>query len=113
MMAKIQYYHHYILPVGLVGGLALCWKLGLLCKIEEADKNRIIACISSNLPERPWYFIDTYGPTVPSEKEAFWLRMGDFICNSRLPLILIGDLNGTLRNHESLNYGCQGFFCKC
>uniref|UniRef100_A0A803QR35 Reverse transcriptase domain-containing protein n=1 Tax=Cannabis sativa TaxID=3483 RepID=A0A803QR35_CANSA len=44
------------------GGLALCWKLGVDCNIQRADKFQIQACISSDPPDKPWILMGVYGP---------------------------------------------------
>lgn len=115
-MSKLHFIHfHYWPPLGAAGGLAMCWRAGVSCNIEGADKNRIIATISSDPPDRPWIFVGIYGPTSSYENESFSTEIGDFVCNSKLPFILIGDLNGTLKDNECLNYsktsniGCYSF----
>ena len=70
---------HYCPPLGTAGGLALCWKQGVECSVEEGNTNRIIATITRDPPGRPWYFICTYGPPSSTKKEAFWMDIGDFI----------------------------------
>ncbi|KAF4363013.1 hypothetical protein F8388_020529 [Cannabis sativa] len=37
-------------------------------------------------------------------RESFWNRIGDLIANGMSPTVLIGDLNGTLVDHECLHY---------
>ncbi|XP_060961007.1 uncharacterized protein LOC133031507 [Cannabis sativa] len=45
-----------------------------------------------------------YGPPTLAGKEAFWNRIGDVIMNNVNPSMIIGDLNGTLADHENLHY---------
>ncbi|KAF4377304.1 hypothetical protein G4B88_011139 [Cannabis sativa] len=96
--------HFYVPPLGTAGGLGFCWKLGVDCRIQLADKNKIIGIIASNPPDCPWALIGTYGPPIYGDKEAFWKDLGDFTCSCPLPLVIIGDLNGTLKDGECLNY---------
>uniref|UniRef100_A0A803NT74 Reverse transcriptase domain-containing protein n=1 Tax=Cannabis sativa TaxID=3483 RepID=A0A803NT74_CANSA len=95
---------YYVPPIGTAGGLALCWMNGVGCNIESADKYKITACISSDPPDKPWMFMGIYGPPVYAEKERFWKELGDYVCNCKLPLVLMGDLNGTMEDSECLNY---------
>ncbi|KAF4399132.1 hypothetical protein G4B88_023726 [Cannabis sativa] len=94
----------YVPPLGTAGGLAICWRLGVDCSIQSADKNMITGIIASDPIDHPWMIIGTYGPPAYGENEAFWKNMGDFIDQCNLPIILLGDLNGTLRDRECLNY---------
>uniref|UniRef100_A0A803P3B6 Endonuclease/exonuclease/phosphatase domain-containing protein n=1 Tax=Cannabis sativa TaxID=3483 RepID=A0A803P3B6_CANSA len=94
----------YVPPVGTAGGLVMCWMKGVDCKIESADKFRITACISSDPSGKPWIFMGIYGPPVYADKEAFWTDVGDYVSNCHLPVVLMGDLNGTLKDSDCLNY---------
>ena len=82
----------------------MCWKSGIVCNIEMADKNRIIASIRSNPTDKPWSLMGVYGPPTTIGIEAFWDSVGDYVSQCKLPLVLMGDLNGTLHNNECLNY---------
>ncbi|KAF4395706.1 hypothetical protein G4B88_013480 [Cannabis sativa] len=62
------------------------------------------------LPEA-WVSVGNWALTVASNwlikiksLEAFWKELGDFTCSCPLPLVIIGDLNGTLKDGECLNY---------
>ncbi|KAF4368237.1 hypothetical protein F8388_022870 [Cannabis sativa] len=107
---KIDLNNHFVVvdyipkPIGSAGGLALCWKLGVDCNIQRADKFQIQACISSDPPDKPWILMGVYGPPVYAEKEGFWKEISEFVCNCTLPVLLIGDLNGTLLDSDCLNY---------
>uniref|UniRef100_A0A803NSM4 Reverse transcriptase domain-containing protein n=1 Tax=Cannabis sativa TaxID=3483 RepID=A0A803NSM4_CANSA len=94
----------YVPPQGTGGGLALCWKLGVDCNIQDADKNKVIGIISSDPPELPWIIMGIYGPPSFGEKEEFWKKVGEYIDHCNFPLLLMGDLNGTLKDGENLNY---------
>ncbi|KAF4365220.1 hypothetical protein G4B88_000379 [Cannabis sativa] len=94
----------YVPPVGTAGGLVMCWMKGVDCKIESADKFRITACISSDPPSKPWIFMGIYGPPVYADKEAFWTDVGDYVSNCHLRVVLMGDLSGTLKDSDCLNY---------
>ncbi|KAM6575695.1 hypothetical protein CsatA_024022 [Cannabis sativa] len=94
----------YVPPLGTAGGFSLCWRLGVDWTIQNADKNMITGIIASDPIDRPWMIVRTYGPLAYGEKEAFWKNVGDFIDQCNLPIILMGDLNGTLKDRECLNY---------
>ncbi|KAF4366761.1 hypothetical protein G4B88_022054, partial [Cannabis sativa] len=74
---------HYIPPIGQSGGLGLCWVKGVACSI-----------ISSNKPPGiPWLLFGVYGDAALTKDD---------------PILLIGDLNGTLQDSECLNYANSG-----
>ncbi|KAF4363598.1 hypothetical protein F8388_002139 [Cannabis sativa] len=66
--------------------------------------NKVIGIISSDPPERPWIIMGIYGPPSFGEKEEFWKKVGEYIDHCNFPLLLMGDLNGTLKDGENLNY---------
>ncbi|KAF4395935.1 hypothetical protein F8388_013104 [Cannabis sativa] len=68
----------YVPPVGRAGGIGLYWKRGVRCEDAQAGK------------------------------EVFWNRVSDLIINNSIPTLLIGDLNGTLVDHETLHYSNRG-----
>ncbi|KAF4373730.1 hypothetical protein G4B88_030073 [Cannabis sativa] len=70
----------------------------------DADKNKVIGIISYDPPERPWIIMGIYGPPSFGEKEEFWKKVGEYIDQCNFPLLLMGDLNGTLKHGENLNY---------
>ncbi|KAF4367779.1 hypothetical protein G4B88_011080 [Cannabis sativa] len=105
LMMKIHYSGvFYVPPVASAGGLALCWKQGVDCIIQRGDKFQIQACISSDPPGKPWILMGVYGPPTYADKEGFWNEIADFVCMCKLPVMLIGDLNGTLLDSDCLNY---------
>uniref|UniRef100_A0A803QD49 Reverse transcriptase domain-containing protein n=1 Tax=Cannabis sativa TaxID=3483 RepID=A0A803QD49_CANSA len=57
----------YVPPMGSARGLALCWKIGVLCSVEQANKNKIVAQINSDPPDRPWLLIDLNGTLKDNE----------------------------------------------
>ncbi|KAF4366725.1 hypothetical protein F8388_020087 [Cannabis sativa] len=97
----------YVSPIGLSGGFGVCWKQRVLCKIMEADKNVLIGTIESDPPGISWNFMGIYGPPSMTGRELFWNRIGDLLANGSSPTVLLGDLNGTLADHECLYYTNQ------
>ncbi|KAF4378713.1 hypothetical protein F8388_006164 [Cannabis sativa] len=77
---------------------------GVICKVLEADKNVIFGTIESDPPGVIWNFLGIYGPPTLTGKELFWTRIGTIISNCNTPVVLFGDLNGTLADHECINY---------
>ncbi|KAF4391741.1 hypothetical protein G4B88_005627 [Cannabis sativa] len=77
---------------------------GVICKVHEADKNVIFGTIESDPPGVIWNFLGIYGPPTLTGKELFWTRIGTIISNCNTPVVLFGDLNGTLADHECINY---------
>ncbi|KAF4388124.1 hypothetical protein F8388_014807 [Cannabis sativa] len=75
--------------------------------VKEADKNALLGSIESDPPGTKWNLIGIYGPPTMSGREDFWNRIGDLIVKESSPTVLIGDLNGTLADHECLNYANQ------
>ncbi|KAF4365675.1 hypothetical protein F8388_007508 [Cannabis sativa] len=76
----------------------------VICKVLEADKNVIFGTIESDPPGVIWNFLGIYGPPTLTGKELFWTRIGTIISNCNTPVVLFGDLNGTLADHECINY---------
>ncbi|KAF4364227.1 hypothetical protein F8388_000179 [Cannabis sativa] len=60
--------------------------------------------ILSDPPGIPWILMGTYGPPNSVEKELFWQKMGDYTLNTTHPVLLLGDMNGTLRDNECFHY---------
>ncbi|KAF4359926.1 hypothetical protein G4B88_028677 [Cannabis sativa] len=99
---------HYIPPIGLSGGLGLCWLTGVQCKIHSANKFVIVGEISSDPPGANWLFLGTYGPPHATDKEEFWRSIGDMVLLETNPILIVGDLNGTLQDSECTNYTNSG-----
>ncbi|KAM6582558.1 hypothetical protein CsatB_009560 [Cannabis sativa] len=59
-------------------------------------------------PGIPWLFLGVYCPLRYEDKEAFWLSLGDAALATTMPILLIGDLNGTLHDSECFNYTNPG-----
>ena len=57
---------------GLLGGLALFWRLGVELEVVFSNKNMIMALVYSDPPEAPWLLFAIYGPIQRSKKEKFW-----------------------------------------
>ncbi|KAF4356478.1 hypothetical protein G4B88_015312, partial [Cannabis sativa] len=68
----------------------------------------IMGSISSDPPGVSWHLIGIYGPPHEKDKENFWKEIGDLALSSSNPLLLIGDMNGTLLDSECINYTKQG-----
>uniref|UniRef100_A0A803PCR1 Reverse transcriptase domain-containing protein n=1 Tax=Cannabis sativa TaxID=3483 RepID=A0A803PCR1_CANSA len=99
---------HYIPPIGQSGGLGLCWVKGVACTIISSNKFIIVGEITSDPPGLPWLLFGVYGPPRYQDKEAFWLSLGDATLTMDVPILVIGDLNGTLKDLECLNYANAG-----
>ncbi|KAF4391672.1 hypothetical protein F8388_005437 [Cannabis sativa] len=99
---------HYVPPIGQSGGLGLCWVKGVACNIISSTKFVIVGEISSDPPGIPWLLFGVYGPPRYQDKEAFWLALGDAALTMDVPIVVIGDLNGTLKDSECLNYANAG-----
>ncbi|KAM6599851.1 hypothetical protein CsatA_019460 [Cannabis sativa] len=95
---------HYVPPVGLSGGLGMCWMKGVKCNIQHSMKYLITGEITSDPPGTSWLLLGTYGPPNKTDKERFWLHVGDFVLNATSPMVLFGDMNGTLQDNECHNY---------
>ena len=57
---------------GLLGGLALFWRLGVELEVVFSNKNMIMALVYSDPPEAPWLLFAIYDPIQRSKKEKFW-----------------------------------------
>ncbi|KAF4377518.1 hypothetical protein F8388_025009 [Cannabis sativa] len=80
----------------------------VICNILETGKNAICGTIESDPPGVKWTFLGIYGPPANSGKEVFWSRIGDTVSKSSSPIVLFGDLNGTLADYECINYDAKG-----
>ncbi|KAF4383802.1 hypothetical protein F8388_023494 [Cannabis sativa] len=80
----------------------------LLCKILSANKFVIVGEISSDPPGEKWLVLGTYGPPHATDKEEFWRSLGDLVLLATIPILIIGDLNGTLQDSECINYANNG-----
>ncbi|KAF4387438.1 hypothetical protein F8388_011586 [Cannabis sativa] len=72
--------------------------------LKDSSKYLIIGEISSDPPGIPWKLLGTYRPPTRVDKEQFWVQMGDIVMKSQFPLLLLGDMNGTLNDKECFNY---------
>ncbi|KAF4352882.1 hypothetical protein F8388_002072 [Cannabis sativa] len=72
------------------------------------DKNWISGTIQSDPPGTKWNLLGIYGPPTLNGKEAFWTRVAEFCVRCQSPTLLLGDLNGTLADNESINYTNHG-----
>ncbi|KAF4385017.1 hypothetical protein F8388_010615 [Cannabis sativa] len=95
---------HYVPSVGLSGGLGMCWMKGVKSNIQHSSKHLISAEISSDPPGISWLLLGIYGPHNKSDKERFWIHVSDLVLNATSPILLLGDMNGTLHDSECCNY---------
>uniref|UniRef100_A0A803Q978 Reverse transcriptase domain-containing protein n=1 Tax=Cannabis sativa TaxID=3483 RepID=A0A803Q978_CANSA len=105
LCAKLHFPNlHYVPPIGRSGGLAVCWMKGVACNIQSSSKFLIMCEITSDPLGIPWMLLGTYGPPSREDKEHFWVTAGDIVLKSQTPLIMLGDMNGTLNDKECFNY---------
>ncbi|KAF4395281.1 hypothetical protein F8388_001668 [Cannabis sativa] len=90
------------------GGLGLCWNEDVKCEIDISSKYVISAAIDSEPKGFKWMLMGIYGPPHREDKEAFWINIGDMVNQSPRPVLLIGDMNGTLKDSECFHYANQG-----
>ncbi|XP_060960941.1 uncharacterized protein LOC133031456 [Cannabis sativa] len=95
---------HYLPPVGLSGGLAMCWMKGVKCSVQASSKYLIMGKITSDPPGIPWMLLGTYEPPNRLDEEQFWVNVGDIVLKSQNPMLMLGDMNGTLNDKECFNY---------
>uniref|UniRef100_A0A803QEM9 Reverse transcriptase domain-containing protein n=1 Tax=Cannabis sativa TaxID=3483 RepID=A0A803QEM9_CANSA len=100
--------HHYVAPLGRSGGLCLCWNKEIKCDIEFSSKYIISAVVEFEPKGLKWSLRGIYGPPHREDKEAFWIQVGDIVDHSSRPTLLIGDMNGTLKDSECFHYAKQG-----
>ncbi|KAF4382174.1 hypothetical protein F8388_008660 [Cannabis sativa] len=74
------------------------------CNIQFASCFLIIGEISSDPPGCVWKLFGTYGPPHGNDKEQLWNQMGELALNADTPILLCGDMNGTLKDSECYNY---------
>uniref|UniRef100_A0A803QR09 Reverse transcriptase domain-containing protein n=1 Tax=Cannabis sativa TaxID=3483 RepID=A0A803QR09_CANSA len=104
--------NHYVPPVGLSGGIGLCWMKWVLCNITNANKFVIEGDITSDPPGVKWHFQGMYGPPHGRDEEDHWLSIGETITASQIPTLILGDLNGTLCDSEYRNYSKKGSYSR-
>uniref|UniRef100_A0A803QHJ4 Reverse transcriptase domain-containing protein n=1 Tax=Cannabis sativa TaxID=3483 RepID=A0A803QHJ4_CANSA len=95
---------HYFPPTGQSGGLGMCWMKGVMCNVQSSSKYLISVEITSDPPGIPWLLWGLYGPPHCVDKEQFWVQVGDCVLNAQSPILLLGDMNGTLSDSECFNY---------
>ncbi|KAF4385210.1 hypothetical protein G4B88_026493 [Cannabis sativa] len=100
--------YSYAAPIGRSGGLGLCWGKEVKCVIDYSSKYVISATIELEPKGLKWTLLGIYGPPHREDKEAFWIQVGDIVNNSSRPVLLIGDMNGTLTDSECFHYAKQG-----
>ncbi|KAF4371485.1 hypothetical protein F8388_002013 [Cannabis sativa] len=112
---KIDLNNHFVvvekfqnLSNGMSGGFGLCWMKGVQCNILSAYKNVIAGEICSDPPGEKWIILGIYAPPHENEKEILWNYVGDMVLNASVPILLLGDMNGTLKDSECFNYAKIG-----
>ncbi|KAF4402863.1 hypothetical protein G4B88_010315 [Cannabis sativa] len=81
------------------------------CTITEIDvssKYLISAVIDFEPKGLKWLLMGLYGPPHREDKENFWKSIGDMVNQSLHPVLLLGDMNGTLKESECFHYSQQG-----
>ncbi|KAF4349270.1 hypothetical protein F8388_024237 [Cannabis sativa] len=79
-----------------------------VCKITSSNKFVIHGEISSDPPGHVWQLLGMYAPPHERDKETFWSLIGDQVAHNQIPTLILGDLNGTIKDHECLNYSRRG-----
>ncbi|KAF4346058.1 hypothetical protein G4B88_027800 [Cannabis sativa] len=95
---------HYFPPIGHLGGLGMCWMKGVMCNVQSSSKYLISVEITSDPPGILWLLWGLYGPPHCVDKEQFWVHVGDCVLKAQSPILLFGDMNGTLSDNECFNY---------
>uniref|UniRef100_A0A803PXV1 Reverse transcriptase domain-containing protein n=1 Tax=Cannabis sativa TaxID=3483 RepID=A0A803PXV1_CANSA len=97
-------------PMCFVGRLErdCLWEKEVKCVIDYSSKYVISATIELEPKGLKWTLLGIYGPPHREDKEAFWIQVGDIVNNSPRPVLLIGDMNGTLTDSECFDYAKQG-----
>ncbi|KAF4372999.1 hypothetical protein F8388_011026 [Cannabis sativa] len=106
-------HHHwegktFDLKVDLDNHFVVIERMGKNCKIISSNKFTISVEINSDPPGYTWTLHGIYGPPRYEDKEVYWLRLGDVVLNDTKPVLLLGDMNGTLHDRECLNYANPG-----
>ncbi|KAF4356992.1 hypothetical protein G4B88_025129 [Cannabis sativa] len=77
-------------------------------KVDLDNHFVVIERMGKNPPGYTWTLHGIYGPPRYEDKEVYWLRLGDVVLNDTKPVLLLGDMNGTLHDRECLNYANPG-----
>ncbi|GMJ04155.1 hypothetical protein HRI_004084700 [Hibiscus trionum] len=97
---RMNFYNSfYFDPIGIAGGLDLCWKKEVVVSILQAEKNFINSEISVN-EEEAWYNTFIYGPSYYDEKEKFWQSLSSLRGRNQKRWCIIGDSNIVARKDE-------------
>ena len=65
--------------VGVSGGLALFWRMGVDLEVVFSNKNMIVALVYSDPPKAPWLLFAIYGPYQQSKKRNFWVLLESMV----------------------------------
>ncbi|KAF4398266.1 hypothetical protein G4B88_007545 [Cannabis sativa] len=76
--------------------------------IDASSKFIIYAIIDFEQKGLKWLLLGIYGPPHREDKEDFWISIGDMVNQSSRHVLLIGDMNGTLKDAECFHYSKRG-----
>ena len=93
---------------GIVGGLALFWKLGVDLEVVYSDNHVIAALVYSYHPEYVWLLIAVYGPPYVAKRRSFWSFLENLICSFFGLWLIIGDLNSIVKKSEKRGGSSSG-----
>ena len=65
--------------VGVSGGLAFFWRMGVDLEVVFSDKNMIVALVYLDPPKTPWLLFAIYGPYKQSKKRNFWVLLESMV----------------------------------
>ncbi|KAF4386358.1 hypothetical protein F8388_019985 [Cannabis sativa] len=75
-----------------------------ITEIDASSKYLISAVIDFEPKGLKWLLMGLYGPPHWEDKEDFWISIGDMVHQSLHPVLLLGDMNGTLKDSECKSY---------
>ncbi|XP_058758387.1 uncharacterized protein LOC131631620 [Vicia villosa] len=82
------------------GGLILLWRNIIQLKIMSYSANHIGGAIVDVVDNQDWFFHGVYGYPEETNKQHTWQLIQDLITRSGDRVIIFGDLNDTLYEHE-------------
>ncbi|KAF9603180.1 hypothetical protein IFM89_034513 [Coptis chinensis] len=101
LIQQLNYPHHFsVPPIHTAGGLCLLWKFGINLSILSNSTNSITTEIKND-PHQSWIACFFYGSPYKTFRNTSWDPIRNLDLFS-LPILIIGDLNVTISNEESL-----------
>ncbi|XP_060963263.1 uncharacterized protein LOC115705899 isoform X2 [Cannabis sativa] len=94
------YFHIFVPPIGIAGGIVLAWKAGFCFECISCSRNHISGLVYSDPPTHPWLLSCVYGPPYNHAKKNFWteiMALGDRFSG---PWLIFGDTNFVLSHSE-------------